>query len=181
MSQPEIIIIAALAETNRVMGNNGKLPWSIPADLQRFRHLTLGHPVIMGRKTWEFDLGQRPLPQRRNIILTSTPAQYQAAYPPHLPSPKAIRPVSPASELYFASSLEAAIALASNHLPIFIAGGASVYAQALPLADRMELTLIEGDFAGDTVFPDYTERLGHMTLVQEVAHPGYRFVTYQRL
>ena len=83
MKSPEIIIIAALAEANNVIGKNGKLPWRIPEDSERFQQLTRGHAVIMGRKTWECDLQRQPLANRYNIIVSSSlPPGNIAAEPP---------------------------------------------------------------------------------------------------
>ncbi len=131
-----ISIIAAMAR-QRVIGLHNRLPWRLPADLSHFRRTTLGHAVIMGRKNYE-SIG-RPLPQRLNIVLSSDP-DYRA------PGCRVVR------------SLAEALNAAGDDLEIFIIGGAQVYAQALPLAARMYLTLIDAEFEGDTWFPEYEER-----------------------
>jgi len=76
MKMPEIVIIAALAAKNRAIGKNGKVPWHIPEDSQRFQAETMGHPIIMGRKTWSEDIERRPLPNRLNIVITNHPDRY---------------------------------------------------------------------------------------------------------
>lgn len=172
MARPEIIIISALAETNRVIGRNGKLPWKLPEDSARFRRLTLGHTVIMGRKTWEFDVEQCPLKQRHNIVISANPHQCQ---------------VSPfcadlAATVTFTHSLESALRLVKQEEEkVFIVGGATIYEQALSIADTLELTLIEGNYEGDTFFPDYSHLLPYpFELTHRDARSGYRFDTYKR-
>ncbi|MCU0549729.1 MAG: dihydrofolate reductase [Leptolyngbya sp. Prado105] len=155
---PEIILIAAIAQTNGVIGDRGKLPWSIPEDLKRFRQLTLHHTVIMGRKTWEFDLQKRPLPQRRNIIISSQKCQ--------------------ADGVEFVRSLSQAFDSADPKL--FVIGGASIYRQALDFVDRMELTIVEGDYSGDVFFLEWRDRLSEFELIQIEQRDKYRFETYVR-
>ena len=162
---PEIVIIAAVAEKNRVIGNNLDLPWHIPEDLKRFKRLTTGHPLIMGRKTFESLLHQfgGPLKNRRNLVLTS-----KNDFPAH-----------PEVEVYH--SVEEALEACAGEDPIFIGGGAALYEQFLPLADRMELTVVEGDYDGDTFFPPYEHRVGTAYEVEaDDRRDGYRFVTYRR-
>ncbi len=161
MTTREIIVIAALGETNQVIGNQGQVPWYIPEDSQRFGQLTWGHTVVMGRRTWLGDLGGQPLPGRRNIVISSTHPGQGAAL--------------------FVTSLEAALDAAKGER-VFIAGGARVYAEALPLADTLELTLVKGNYPGDTFFPPYRHLIGRQfTLIAEESHPGFRYVTYGRL
>ena len=159
-----ISIIAALAQ-RRVIGRNNSLPWRLPADLRHFRRITLGHAVIMGRKNYE-SIG-RPLPERLNIVLSTDPDY-------------------PAPGCRVVTSLTEALDAAAGDPEIFIIGGAQVYAQALPLAARMYLTLIDGVFDGDTWFPEYDAREW-----QEITRTGYApdsenlyalsFVTLQRI
>ncbi|MDB5264918.1 MAG: diacylglycerol kinase [Parcubacteria group bacterium] len=136
-----ISLIAALGE-NRVIGKEGTLPWHLPEDLKRFKQLTIGHPVIMGRKTWESIPEKfRPLPGRTNFVITRDP-DYEA----------------PGVLLSF--TLEEAIAAAAfmpGSEEIFIIGGGQIYAAALPFADRLYLTVIKGAVDGDVFFPEYTE------------------------
>ena len=137
MKKPVISMIVAIAEKNRVMGNEGKLPWNIPDDLKHFKNLTLGHPVIMGRKTYE-SIG-KALPNRTNIVITRDPA-YNA------------------TGCTIATSLDEAIEIAQEHESeeIFIIGGAEIFRLAMGRADRLYLTLIQGDIEGDTFFPEYS-------------------------
>lgn len=123
---------------NRVIGRDGALPWRLPADLKRFKQLTMGHALIVGRKTWE-SIG-RPLPGRTMIVVTRQPG-YQA---------EGTRVVH---------SVDEALRLAREVSPgeAFVAGGAELYRETLPLADRLHLTRIERDFPGDTRFPEFDE------------------------
>jgi dihydrofolate reductase len=136
MSQPgvpRVILVAAVA-ANGVIGARGGLPWRLPEDLRHFKALTLGHPVIMGRRTWE-GLG-RALPGRENIVVTR-------------------RPGFEAPGAHVAASLDAALALCAGEPAAFVIGGAQLYAAALPLADALELTEIHRDYDGDTRFPPF--------------------------
>lgn len=150
---------------NRVIGRNGKVPWYLPEDLQRFRALTLNHTVIVGRKTWEFDLEQRLLPQRTMIVVS--------------------RSLSPgdclSSGVRVVSSLLAALREVTPTQQAFIIGGASIYTQALPLADRLELTLLDHPVDGDTYFPEYEALIPtELQLVHVDLRSGYRFLSYRR-
>lgn len=156
-----LALIAAVAR-NGAIGQGGSMPWHLPADLQRFKRTTLGAPIIMGRKTWD-SIG-RPLPGRRNIVITRNP-QWQA----------------PGAET--AESLRAALALAEGAEQVFVIGGAQIYAEALPLADRLLLTEIDADFEGDTFFPPW-DRAAFVEEGSEpwISEPGprYRFASYRR-
>ncbi len=165
----ELIIIAAASENN-VIGLNGHLPWRLPDDMQRFKELTIGHTVIMGRKTYEsLPCMYRPLPQRLNVVL-STQQEYA--------------PVG----VYVAHSLEEAI----NDLRIqkvslngitsenaFIIGGERVFRDAFPLADRIELTRVHRTIGGDAFFPSIDPR--EWKEQSRVSKPEYSFITYVRL
>ena len=136
--RPRIALIWAMAR-NRVIGRHNALPWRLPVDMQHFRELTTGHPVIMGRKTFE-SLG-RPLPNRTNIVITSD------------------RHYAPPGCLV-AHSLDEALAMAGPHVPpndpeIFVIGGEQLYAQMLPSADRLYVTLVETEVEGDAWFPEF--------------------------
>lgn len=126
-------LIAAMAN-NRVIGRDNDLPWRMPADLRHFKNTTLGHTIIMGRKNYE-SIG-RPLPQRNNIVISRNP-EYDA----------------PGCQLV--TSFDAALEAAQGDEEIFIIGGASIYQLALPLADRLYLTLIDAEIDGDTHFPEF--------------------------
>lgn len=157
-----LIIIAAVAE-NGIIGFQGKIPWHIPEDLKRFRRLTWGHPVLMGRRTFE-SLNSRPLPGRRNIILT------QQKFP-HVET---------------ADSLESALSLLSDSEKIFVIGGSRIYAEALPMAHRLEITHVHWEGAGDTFFPTYGCK--DFTLLASIHFPphpdekklSYSFASYER-
>ncbi|MGD8726076.1 MAG: dihydrofolate reductase [Gemmatimonadales bacterium] len=127
-------LIAAMAE-NRAIGLGGDLPWRLPNDMRRFKTLTTGHTVIMGRKT--FDTLRRPLPERRNIIITRNASLEM-----------------PGAEVYV--SLQAAVATAAHEEEVFVAGGAQIYTLALPHADRIYLTLVHAVTQGDTFFPEFS-------------------------
>lgn len=136
-----VTIIAAMSE-NRVIGRNGDLPWRLPADLQRFKRLTLGHPVIMGRRT--FDSLPKPLQGRTNVVITRQ-RDWQAANDPD-------------GLVRVAHDLDAALRAAESTVThtAFIIGGGEIYALALPRADRLELTIVHttiGD--GDAWFPEF--------------------------
>lgn len=162
---PCLTVIAALA-TNRVIGAGNALPWRLPQDLKRFKALTLHHPVVMGRKTWA-SLG-RPLPERTNIVVSRTPGFAAAG-------------------AVAAGSLEEALASAvsapGGGEEIFVIGGAEIYRQALPLAQRLQLTEIARDFAGDAFFPEF-DRGAWLEISRERHHADagfdYAFVTYER-
>lgn len=130
----KVSLVAAVAR-NGVIGRGGTLPWRIPEDMRRFRELTLGHPVVMGRKTWE-SLPERfrPLPGRRNVVLSRDPGWR-------------------AEGAERAGSLEEALRLLAGEQRVFVIGGAEVFAQALPLADELLLTEIDAYAEGDVFFP----------------------------
>ncbi len=161
--RPVLTLIAALAR-NGTIGRDNTLPWRIPEDLQRFKALTLGHPVIMGRKTWD-SLG-RPLPGRLNIVISRDPMYL-------------------ATGATVATSLPQAMTLATAQAPeeIFIIGGAEIYRLALPLAQRMQLTQIDADVEGDAHFPPF-DRTHWCETLREARQTDdglrYAFVTYER-
>jgi dihydrofolate reductase len=131
-----IILIAAMS-TNRVIGRDNDLPWRLRDDLGRFMRRTKGHPVIMGRRTWE-SMDGRPLPNRRNIVLTSRTDF-------HTPGAETV------------ATLDEALALTSDADEVFIIGGENVFREALPRADAMELTHVDALVGGDAHFPDFDE------------------------
>lgn len=133
----KISIIAAIGK-NRELGKDNKLLWHIPDDLPRFKKLTLGHPIIMGRKTFE-SIG-RPLPNRTNIVVTRD-SSYEV------------------EGVVVVHSIEKAIeeAKKKDKEEIFVIGGGQIYEQALPFADRLYLTIVDAQAEADTYFPDYSE------------------------
>jgi dihydrofolate reductase len=157
-----LALIAAVAR-NGVIGDGNTLPWRLPADLKRFRALTTGHAVIMGRRTWE-SIG-RALPGRQNLVVTRQPGFAAEGASVH-------------------SSLEEALRAATLPAPVFCIGGGELYALALPRAATLHLTEIDREFAGDTRFPDFDRAAWRVTCREEHRAPegfGYAFVTYQRL
>jgi len=154
MKKPKISIIAAVAE-NQAIGKDNKLLWHISEDLQRFKKITSGHPVIMGQKTFE-SLG-RPLPNRTNIVLS-----FDKLYK--------------TEGVFVAHSLEEAIKVASqkDRNEIFFIGGGQIYSQAIKFADKLYLTLVEGDYDADTFFPNYSE-FKKVVFEQRGESAGYRY------
>ena len=159
---PRLALIVAYA-SNRVIGRDNGLPWKLPGDLAHFKRSTLGHPIIMGRKTWE-SLG-RPLPGRANIVVTR-----QAGYE----APGAV----------VAASLQAALQACPPQAEPFVIGGAQLYALALPLADRVIATEVHAEVDGDAWFPELPSNQWRETGRQpQAAENGlqYDFVTYERI
>ena len=155
----EIIIIAAMAE-NRVIGNDNAMPWSIKGNLAHFKEMTMGWPCIMGRKTWE-SLPKKPLPERLNIIISKTMTADIVSANSSVPrtelcsQERALSPkTSSVPNVKIFPSLPAAIEHCAGHEKIFICGGETIYRQALPLANKIDLTLIHGQYDGDAYFPE---------------------------
>jgi dihydrofolate reductase len=153
-----ITLIAAMAE-NRVIGNRNAIPWNIPGDQKRFKDITMGHPVIFGRKT--FEIIGRPLPGRKNIVLT-----HRRDY----------RPQGAA----VAHSLDEAFAGCEGAGEVFVCGGGMVFHETISLAQRIYLTVIHADFEGDTFFPDIPEGFVEVTREEVADTPPYTFVRFER-
>jgi dihydrofolate reductase len=156
-----VSVIAAMAR-NRVIGINNTLPWRLPEDLKHFKALTMGHHIIMGRKTYD-SIG-RPLPGRTTVIVTRDPHYRMEG-------------------CLVAHSPEAAIASCGDDAEIFFVGGAELYRQVLPLADRLYITEIQGDYVGDARFPEFDQTVWREASRERhvsQAGLGYDFVTYQR-
>ena len=158
-----VSIIVAIAQ-NGTIGDKNSLLWHIKEDMRFFRTTTSGHPVIMGRKTFE-SLGSKPLPKRTNIVITRADREFEGALTAH--------------------SLEEAIRMAGEDDEIFVMGGAQIYREALSVVDRMYITVVERDYEGDTSFPeiDYSQ----WKLVDVVRHERgeeyefpFEFRTYDR-
>jgi dihydrofolate reductase len=166
--QSTLSLIAAIGAGNRALGKDGQLLWQIPDDLKRFKALTSGHPVIMGRKTWE-SLPEkfRPLPERLNIVVTRQDG-YEAAGAEVCASLEKAFEVARASEETRAAEGGADSSEDSSQTPneIFVIGGGELYKEALPFADKLYLTLIDEEKDGDVFFPDY-ETTFTKTLSQE--------------
>ena len=147
---------------NRTIGLDNTLPWRIPADMQHFKRLTMGHHLIMGRKTFE-SIG-RPLPGRRNIVITRN-AEWAATGAER------------------ADSFESAMALAGDAERVCVIGGAEIYALALPHAHELQLTEIDADFEGDAFFPDWPREAFACEASETHTTPQgliYRYVNYRR-
>lgn len=167
----QISMIAAMAH-DRVIGLDNQMPWHLPADLAHFKRVTLGKPVLMGRKTFE-SIG-RPLPGRRNLVISRNP-DYQAD------GVEVIDSVEAALALLAAGDVASGEAVGE----LMVIGGGHLYAQLLPSADRLYLTRIDLAVEGDTRFPAFDE--GQWQLVESESHPAdeknaypYRFETWQR-
>ncbi|MDR1899967.1 MAG: dihydrofolate reductase [Treponema sp.] len=178
MDTPEIIIIAAMAE-NRVIGKGGALPWSLREDMARFKKLTMGHPCIMGRKTWE-SLPKKPLPGRLNIVISSRGPAALAGGAGESAGGRAEEPAVGAAEgpRVFAS-LKEAIRYCGNRRKVFICGGASIYREAVAVADALELTLLRGAYEGDVFFPEIDPGLWHKVSSED--HETYSFIRYNKI
>ena len=161
---PNLSIIAAMSD-NGVIGRDNRLPWRMPADLARFKRLTMGKPILMGRRTWESLPGL--LPHRTHVIVTRN-SDYRVAGG------------------HVVHSLEEAIDRFGDAEELMVVGGENLYRQTLPLASRMYLTLIHGEFAGDTHFPQWrqdewreTGRIDHEP--DENNSHAYSFITLERV
>lgn len=162
-----VVIVSALSKENRAIGQDNKLLWHVPDDMKRFKALTLGHPVIMGRKTFEsiVEILGKPLPGRTNIVVTRNPDfQYDG--------------------VEVAGSLEDAFTKASDENPteIHIGGGAELYRQALPYTDRLCITWFYDDTPGDTHFPEFENDFAVSLEHEKREYNGteYQWVDYLR-
>jgi dihydrofolate reductase len=163
-----LVSLVVAAAVNGVIGRDNRMPWHLTEDLAHFKRLTLGHPVVMGRKTHESIVATlgKPLPGRTNIVLTR-----QAGFG--------------APGCIVASSLDAALAAASEAEEIFVIGGAEIYRLALERADRLYLTRIDAAFEGDATFPELDRAAWHEVARED--HPpagnrsfGYAFLRFER-
>lgn len=163
-----ISIIVAVTK-NRMIGKDNDFPWHLSGDLKRFRHLTTGHAIIMGRNTYDHLIARlgKPLPNRTNIVVTRNP-------------------VFQAKGVLVAHSLEEALRLAkADQQEVFIIGGAQLYAAALPLADRIYLTEIDAVLEGDAFFPEIDMAMWHETkreahMRDEKNDYNYSFITLEK-
>ena len=159
-----IFSIIAAMDRNRLIGNNNQLPWHLPADFAHFKAVTMGKPIIMGRKTFE-SIG-KPLPGRTNIVLTRNPEiQFEG--------------------VVCVSSLQEAIDLVPDAAELMIIGGSTIYAMLLPRINRMYLTYVEAEFEGDAWFPEFDENQWQQTqvvkhLADEKNIYDCRFVTLEK-
>ncbi|MBI4050093.1 MAG: dihydrofolate reductase [Candidatus Doudnabacteria bacterium] len=155
-----IILVAAVAKNN-VIGKENDLPWYLPEDLKRFKRLTTGKTVLMGRKTYDSIIRRlgKPLPNRKNVVVTRD-ANFKA--------PEGV-------EIYH--SLDAALAKYGNE-HLFVIGGGEIYRQTIDRADKLEITHVDQQIDGDAFFPEIDEKKWKKT--EEEPHEGYTFVTYER-
>ena len=159
-----IFIIAAIGE-NHELGKNNKLLWHIPDDLKRFKRITSGHTVIMGRKTFE-SINSKPLPKRRNIILT-----------------KSVNLKN--EDIEIAHSLEEVLKIVENENEVFILGGAEIYSLFLPITQKIYLTIVHHTFDADVYFPEFRKNewfeSEHFDIKDDKqAGVDYSYITYER-
>ena len=164
MIETMISIIVAIAQ-NGTIGDKNALLWHIKEDMRFFRTTTSGHAVVMGRKTFD-SLGSKPLPKRKNIVITRSDREFEGAFAAH--------------------SLEEAVRMAEGDEEIFIIGGAQIYREALAIADRMYITRVEHDSEGDTAFPEVDYNLWKLTAEErhergEEYEWPFAFLTYDRV
>lgn len=152
MKKPKISLMAAIASENRALGKDNKLIYKIPDDLERFKNLTSGHTIIMGRKTFE-SIG-RPLTNRTNIVISSDP-NYKA------------------EGITVVHSLDEALGQLQGE--IFIIGGGQIYQEAIGLADKLYLTVVEGNPEADTFFPDYSDFKKVIWQSEELQSDGFKY------
>tara|TARA_Y100000310_G_C20689585_1_gene821348 strand:+ start:2170 stop:2658 length:489 start_codon:yes stop_codon:yes gene_type:complete len=159
-----LILIAAVSD-NRVIGSGGQIPWSIPEDMKRFREMTVGNSVVMGRKTYESIPERfRPLPDRKNIILSRTLEDF--------------------SGVYIARDVEEALGLVESD-DAYVIGGEQVYNSFMPFADKLEITRVHRDYEGDTFFPEINSDkwrlgVGIKGLVSKDEEVPFSYCTYFR-
>jgi dihydrofolate reductase len=159
-----ISIIVAVASNNAI-GRNNDLLWHLPNDLSRFKRITTGHTVVMGKRTWE-SLPRRPLPNRRNLVITDNPADHFEGAEKALSIDEALSMLDPADEN-------------------FVIGGASIYRQLLPVCDRLYLTKVHKEFEGDVFFPELVPEDWDLLSAENMPLDGkndflYSYLVYER-
>lgn len=153
-----LVLIVAHDEA-LVIGNKGALPWRLPEDLKHFRKTTMGHPILMGRGVWE-ELGGKPLPGRRNVVVSSRNWPGVEVYP----------------------SVDAALEALHSEPIVFVIGGAQLYASMMPMIDEMIITEVDGIHEGDVHFPEYRDDIGTVwSPVGRESGDGVSFVRYERI
>ena len=151
-----LILIAALTKS-RVIGKNGAVPWDIPVDMERFKRLTLGHVVLMGRRTYE--TLSTPLENRRNVVITSRPITGVETY----------------------STIADALRALEMEGDVYVIGGGQIFAELLDSASALRLTIVDQEFEGDTFFPPYEHLIGTVfKLVFSERHDAFTFVDVER-
>lgn len=161
LAKTPVVIVAAMSQPDQIIGKGNQLLWHIPEDLKRFKSLTLGHPIIMGRKTFDsiINILKKPLPGRTNIVITRNK---ELDFP----------------GVKIAHSLDEAISIAEAEEPaeIHIGGGGEIYREALPLASLLHITWIKSDTQGDTTFPEF---LDNFIVTTEHSPQQYKDIEFQ--
>jgi dihydrofolate reductase len=168
MSEEVQYVLVAAVAANGVIGRDGEMPWHLPPDLRHFKETTTGHPVVMGRRTYESivaGLGE-PLPERHSVVLSSQ----------DLDLPEGAEVVGSVEEARRAAGTAATRMGVET---VYVVGGATVYEQFLPDADRLVLTELDEAYEGDTVFPEYDESAWVET--ERESRDGFAFATYERV
>lgn len=166
-TEPPIVIVTGLGHKTRALGFKNNLLWHIPADLKRFKELTLGHPIIMGQKTFEsiIKILGKPFPGRTNIVASNDPDFYYEG-------------------IRIASSLEEAVSIAKEENPkeIHVGGGGQIYRQMLPLTDILHVTWFYDDKEADTFFPEFENEFNVVKEYPIMEHEGVKFqwIDYER-
>ena len=150
---------------NGVIGKDNKMPWNIKGNLAHFKEMTMGYPCVMGRKTWE-SLPKKPLPGRLNIIISKTLDMEDTSS-------------APLREIKICNSILTAIEFCADQEKIFICGGESIYRQAMPFANKIDLTLIHGQYEGDTFFPEIDDTC--WTKTDNVSFDEYSIIYYTKI
>ncbi len=150
------LYLIAAHDDNLVIGYQGKLPWRLPEDLKHFKSVTMGHPILMGRGVFE-EIGEKPLPGRRNVILSRKSWNHVESY----------------------SDIHSALDALSQEDVVFLIGGGQIYAQMIDQCDKMFITEVKGSYPGDVYFPEYRDQIGNKwKQVSRDDYPTFSFVEY---
>lgn len=150
--------LIAAHDDNLVIGNQGKLPWRLPEDLKHFKSTTMGYPILMGRGVFE-EIGEKPLPGRRNVVLSRKKWDNIESY----------------------SDIRSALEALSSEVVVFLIGGGQIYSQMIDLCDKMYITEVHGSFEGDVYFPEYRDQIGKKWIeVSRESSSTHSFVEYIR-
>lgn len=151
--------LIAAHDDNLLIGSQGKLPWRLPEDLKHFKALTMGHPILMGRGVFE-EIGEKPLPGRRNVVLSRKTWDSVESY----------------------SQIDMALGALSDEPVVFLIGGGQIYKEMINLCDKMYITEVHGSFSGDVYFPEYRHEIGKKWLeVSRENYSSFSFVEYIRI
>lgn len=151
--------LIAAHDENLVIGHNGKLPWHISDDLKHFKKITMGRPILMGRGVFE-EIGEKPLPGRRNVVLSSKKWNQVESY----------------------NNIDSALKALKGEEIVFVIGGGQIYAQLIDQCEKMYITLVDGEHPGDVYFPDYLNDVNKKWKeINRESFTGYTFVEYIRV